>query len=181
MRLNAFLWAILGGMFLLGVYFLIMIFVSSFSDALLQLKGRWYWILLLVLGFGTQIFLYASMKSFVTTSVAETSSLAVSGGMSTTSMIACCAHHVADVAPLLGISVLALFLNQFQTPLLTLGVLSNFVGITFMLSQMQEHHLYREGFLGRLMHVPMKKALYFVILASVLIFAFTLLMAGGLG
>lgn len=159
-------WGIAAGFSLLAIYFLVMILASSWNDALFQLRERWYWILLLVLGFGVQSGLYRHMKGFLSTTT--TSSIVASGGTSSVGMIACCAHHVTDIAPLLGISALALFLNQFQTFFIVLGVLSNFIGIQVMLLTMQKHHLHHEkGILGKAMQLPLRPILYVTLFMSV--------------
>ncbi len=170
-------WGIAAGFSLLVIYFLVMILASSWKDALFQLKERWYWIALLVFGFGVQSGLYRHMKGFLNT--ATTSSMVASGGTSSVGMVACCAHHVTDIAPLLGISAFALFLNQFQTFFIVLGVLSNFIGIQVMLLTMQKHHLYHEkGILGNAMQLPLKAILY-VTLAMSIVILFLLIRRGG--
>ena len=56
-------------------------------------------------------------------------------------MAACCAHHLADVLPLLGLSGVAIFLVRYQLFFIVVGVLSNIVGITIMLETIQRHGL----------------------------------------
>jgi hypothetical protein len=58
---------------------------------------------------------------------------AASGGTSTAAMIACCAHHVTDVLPLLGLSGAAVFLAQYKVPFMVVGIVSNAAGIGVML------------------------------------------------
>jgi uncharacterized protein (DUF302 family) len=48
-------------------------------------------------------------------------------------MVACCAHHVADVLPLIGLSGAAVFLAQYKIPFMSLGLAMNAVGITVSL------------------------------------------------
>ncbi len=58
--------------------------------------------------------------------------LAASTGTSTAAMLACCAHHLTEVVPLLGISGAAIFLNVYKTPLLWLGVAMNLAGVAYL-------------------------------------------------
>ena len=58
-------------------------------------------------------------------------------------MAACCAHHLSDVLPILGLSGLAAFLARYQTVFIVAGVLSNLVGIAIMLESIQRHQLSR--------------------------------------
>lgn len=56
---------------------------------------------------------------------------------SSVSMIACCAHHLADVLPFVGLSGLAVFLVELRTPLMLLGIATNLVGVAVMLRQLR--------------------------------------------
>ena len=58
--------------------------------------------------------------------------IAATGGISATSMVACCAHHLVDVLPILGFSALFLFLAKYQLFFIILGITSNIIGIIFM-------------------------------------------------
>jgi hypothetical protein len=105
--------------------------------------------------------------------------VAVAGGVSTTSMVACCAHHVTDVLPILGISAAVVFLNQFQNLFIILGVLSNLIGINLMLRIIQKYDLYQkeQSIFSVVMKLNMNKSLYFVSSFSIVTFLFTLYMS----
>jgi hypothetical protein len=60
-------------------------------------------------------------------------STAAGGGMSTVAMVACCAHHVTDVLPIVGVSLAATFLTTWKTPLMGFGLAANLAGIAVML------------------------------------------------
>jgi hypothetical protein len=150
---------------LLLIYILVLSIANSFSHALIQFLDLWYWMTPLIVGFGFQVGLYTHIRQATqATRVFGTakSSLTAAGGVSTTSMVACCAHHVTDVIPVLGISAAAIFLNQYQTLFLAIGVLSNLVGINLMLKIIQEHNLHsnKNTLMKNLMGLSMKKTLY---------------------
>ncbi|MFZ2202319.1 MAG: hypothetical protein WAV56_02870, partial [Microgenomates group bacterium] len=67
---------------------------------------------------------------------------AANTGMSGVSMVACCAHHLTDVLPLFGLAGLSLFLTRYQVWLLGVGIASNFVGIVYLLRQINKHKAY---------------------------------------
>lgn len=48
-------------------------------------------------------------------------------------MVACCAHHLVEILPIIGFSAAALFLSEYQQQLLIFGVLANLAGILMML------------------------------------------------
>jgi hypothetical protein len=173
------LWGIIAGISLLTVYFLILTLANSFIHSIEQFKEMWYWIAVLVVGFGTQAGLYSYIRQEIKLrkhAGAATSSVAAPGGISTTSMVACCAHHVTDVLPILGVSAAVVFLNQFQNLFLMIGVLSNLIGVTLMLRIIQKHDLFKaeQKMLGGLMRLNMKRSFYLVSVFSAFIFLVTL-------
>jgi hypothetical protein len=50
-------------------------------------------------------------------------------GTSTAAMVACCAHHVAELLPLLGLSAAASFLAAYKIPFMLIGLAMNGIGI----------------------------------------------------
>ena len=52
-------------------------------------------------------------------------------------MLACCAHHLTDVLPVVGMAGAALFLNTYKTPLLWLGIAMNLGGVAYLLVQVR--------------------------------------------
>ncbi len=123
---------------LIIVYLGIITWAQDLAHALEQTAELWYWVLALAGGFGLQ----AGLFSFIRRSIRErrtatTGSVAASGGVSAGSMVACCAHHLSDVLPLLGLSGVAIFLVRYQLFFIIIGVLSNIVGITIMLETIQ--------------------------------------------
>lgn len=124
---------------LLVFYFSILSLAESLSHAVSQFWQSWYWILLLVAGFGTQVGLFAFVREKQKAVSGKT--VAASGGVSTGAMIACCLHHAADVLPLMGLAAAAAFLTQYQVWFIILGVLSNLVGIAMLLELIQRNNL----------------------------------------
>ena len=50
----------------------------------------------------------------------------------TIAMVACCAHHVADALPILGLTAAATFLANYKTAFLAAGLATNLIGISVM-------------------------------------------------
>lgn len=123
-----------GALALLVFYFLILTFANSFPHALEEFKRLWYWVLALAIGFGIQIGLYSYMRDLIRgKNKGATGVAAASGGISAVSMIACCAHHLTDILPILGLSAASIFLIQYQTYFMGLGIVSNIAGIAYMI------------------------------------------------
>ncbi len=55
-------------------------------------------------------------------------------------MVACCAHHLTEVLPILGLAGLSLFLTRYQIWFLGVGIASNFFGIIYLLYQIKKHY-----------------------------------------
>lgn len=117
---------------LLAFYFVVSSLLGGVSFALDNFVKLWYWMTPLVVGFGVQIGMFFYVKDEMHRKA--TTQAAASTGMSATSMVACCAHHIADIAPFLGISALGLFLTKYQSTFLLAGIFSNMLGITYMYS-----------------------------------------------
>lgn len=52
-------------------------------------------------------------------------------------MLTCCAHHLVDLLPLVGLSAAAVFLNAYKTPLFLVGIGMNVIGIVVIARQLQ--------------------------------------------
>ncbi len=133
---------------LMAAYLGIIALVQDWGHALEQTGRLWYWVLALAGGFGIQAGLFSYTRHAMRTRRLATGSVAASGTVSAGSMAACCAHHLSDVLPLLGLSGLATFLVDYQLLFIVLGVLSNIIGIIVMLEIIQRHGLSQK--LGRL-------------------------------
>lgn len=134
---------IAGSVALLGLYFGILTLAQSLEHAVDQFTDLWYWIVILSGGFGTQVGMYSYIRYTLQNRIKGVSTEVVAtGGMSAGSMIACCAHHLVDVLPALGITAAAVFLAKYQLPFIVLGIFANLVGIITMLYIIQKKELY---------------------------------------
>jgi hypothetical protein len=165
------LYGMIGSVGLLSVYALILTIAESLDHAVTQFVNMWIWISLLVIGFGTQVGLFTMLRmQQKAKSKGATAKVAAMGGVSTGSMIACCAHHLADLLPLVGLSAAAVFLARYQLPFILLGVFSNLIGIIIILTIMQRHNLHPgRSFFILLSKINMRTVRTTVIAASALI------------
>ncbi|MFZ0455458.1 MAG: hypothetical protein WCE54_13095 [Ignavibacteriaceae bacterium] len=134
-----------GSLSFLAVYFLIVFIANSFSHAIDGFINSWYWIAALTIGFGFQIGLYIHVRQTIKLKKERreaASAVAIGAGTSTVSMIACCAHHLTDILPILGLSTAAIFLSTYQLIFMSIGVISNIIGVTYMLRIISKHHLF---------------------------------------
>ena len=111
---------IAGILILSGLYFGIVSWAESPQHALeLFWEDRWI-VFPIILGFGLQAGLYTILKLRLFVPVATIGPsgpmIGAGGTTSTIAMVACCAHHVTDVLPILGLTVQRLFLHSIASP-----------------------------------------------------------------
>jgi cation transport ATPase len=138
----------------IGFYLGLLTLVSDWYNATSQFARYWGWIIALATGLGIQatLFLYIRNQLKGKTITAVKSSLAASGGVSTASMAACCAHYLVAFLPALGLpffSAAAAGLAEYQVEFFFLGVISNVFGIIVMIRTMDKYELIPAGFLAR--------------------------------
>lgn len=117
---------------LLAVYFAVLTLVSGWSFTVDQFAQFWYYILPLAAGFGLQVALFVRLRELVRLSRQSRAVVAASGTTSTAAMISCCAHYLANIAPVLGATGLVAFAAQFQVELFWVGLLFNIAGIVYI-------------------------------------------------
>jgi hypothetical protein len=128
---------IAGASFLTALYFGLVSWAEGPQHAIdLFWEDRWI-VLPIILGFGVQAALYVILKKRIFVPVAHTGPsgalTGASGGMSTAAMVACCAHHVTDVLPILGLTAAATFLAEYRIAFMLVGLGMTLLGIVVML------------------------------------------------
>lgn len=142
----------LAGTALMAVIFsVVLTLVRGPAHVLTQFSANWPWLVPIMAGFGIQVGLYSWIRSELArrAAVGVTAEVAASGGASTVSMVTCCAHHLGEVLPALGLGAVGALLGAYQAPLVALGLGSNAVGIAHMLVTAKQHHLTPENAFGR--------------------------------
>ncbi len=128
---------LLGAGLLTLLYFGIVSWAEGLQHAVeLFWQDRWI-VLPIILGFGVQSGLYIILKKRLYLPVESTGPsgalTGAGGGMSTVAMVACCAHHVTDVLPILGLTATAAFLAEYRTIFMLVGLSTTLLGIVVML------------------------------------------------
>jgi hypothetical protein len=126
---------LVGAALLVGLYLGLVTWAQDWTHARDLLWDDRYFVSAIAAGFGTQIGLYIYLRQAVRRRQMAAPGVvtAVGAGTSSAAMIACCAHHLADVLPLVGLSGLAVFLGDYRLPLMILGIGVNAIGVAVML------------------------------------------------
>ena len=131
------MWGALGTSLLLTVFFSVVSLISGWNFAQNQFSEFWFYILPLALGFGAQVGLYAylkmSIKNHCPTGTGK--AVAVSGTSTTLAMISCCAHYLANIIPILGISGALTVIPEYQEELFLVGLAFNVFGLIYISRQ----------------------------------------------
>jgi hypothetical protein len=94
-----------------------------------QARQDWYYLALIVGGFGTQIALMSELRRRHRLHHGAAAASGAGAGASTVGMVACCAHHLADLAPFIGATGAAAFLTDYRIPFMIVGIGVNAVGV----------------------------------------------------
>lgn len=137
---------LLASLGLLGFYLGTITLAQDWEHALDQLRQDLPFVAALVAGFGLQVGLVTYLQGqHARTRRAGVTASAGSGGIA---MLACCAHHLTDVLPLLGFSAAAAFLGAYKTPLLWLSVMVNLAGVLYLVVQVRKVARLQRGWHG---------------------------------
>ena len=94
-----------------------------------QARGDWYFLAAIVGGFAVQVALVAELRHRHRLHPRVAAAGGAGAGASTVGMVACCAHHIADLAPFLGATGAAAFLLDYRVPFMALGIGVNALGV----------------------------------------------------
>jgi len=117
---------------LLALYFGALTALSGWSFTVDQFSEFWFYIVPLAVGFGIQVALFVRLRQVVSRAKDTGAVVAASGTTSTLAMVSCCAHYLANVAPVLGATGLVAFAAQFQVELFWVGLAFNLAGIGYV-------------------------------------------------
>lgn len=120
---------------MLAFYLGLVTVAESWQHAVSLLRGDLALVAPIIGGFGVQMGLFTRLRWHAARSEGVAMGRALpgaSGGTSTAAMAACCAHHVADVLPVLGLSGAAVFLAEFRIPFMVVGLMTNVAGVAVL-------------------------------------------------
>lgn len=117
---------------LLALYFGTLGLLSGWEFTRAEFSRYWFFLVPLAAGFGAQVALFARLRAIADAGRDAGTVVAASGTTSTAAMVSCCAHYLANVAPVLGATGLVAFAAQFQVELFWVGLAFSAAGIAFV-------------------------------------------------
>lgn len=125
---RGFRWGVLAAAGLLAFYGMVIAVASSIGHLRAQLALDWPWVTAIVVGFGSQVALLVTLRERQRARAAAAAA-GTGAGASVVGMLACCAHHLAEIAPLVGVNLVATFLASYRVPIMAVGIAVNAVAI----------------------------------------------------
>lgn len=127
-----------GSLLLAGLYFGLVTLAESAQHAWVQFQQQAIYMVPILLGFGLQAGLFTGLRWQLLLPQVEAgasgAATGAGGGASAGAMVACCAHHVSDVLPIIGLTAATSFLVQYQQLFLVLGLVTTLSGNLYMLN-----------------------------------------------
>jgi cation transport ATPase len=140
---------------IVGIYLGMNTLTADWYYAKVQFNEYRWWIVALAFGLGVQVTLFSLLRAQLKKNRmrAAKSSMAASGGVSATAMMACCSHYLATVLPALSLPFLSAAavakLEQYQPYFFLAGILSCVVGIGLMVRMMKKNGMIPTGTVKR--------------------------------
>jgi len=120
---------------LVGLYLGLVTWAQGYGHARELLWEDRYFVAAIASGFGLQVALFVYLRRLLSLRARGSAGAATAAGTgtSTAAMLACCAHHLTDALPVLGLSGAAIFVNDYRIPIMAAGILVNLGGVAFVL------------------------------------------------
>lgn len=120
---------LLGASAMASFYVLVLVAASGTEHLLSQVRVDWPWLALILAGFGTQVGMLVELRRRHRAARAATATATGGAGAGGVGMVACCAHHIADLLPFLGATGAAAFLLDYRVAFMVAGIGMNALGI----------------------------------------------------
>lgn len=129
LRTRSVILGAVGASGLLAFYAAVLSLSSGLGHVADQAAADWYWLTLIVAGFGTQVALFSELRRRAGEHHAAMAGAGVGAGASAFGMVACCAHHLADLLPLVAAGTVAATVVSVRVPLMIVAIVVNAVAI----------------------------------------------------
>ena len=122
---------VVAGGVLAAVFVTVVAGTAGWEHLTTQFRDNWWLLVPLLAGFITQVTIMVELRHRHRVMRAAAVSVGAGAGVSGVGMVACCAHHLADLAPLAGATGLATFLTDAQRPLMAAGLAINVLAVVY--------------------------------------------------
>ncbi len=135
---NALTWGLVGSAGIAIAFYLVQVIgMRSWTTPFNFMTDKWYFVIPLVTGFGVQAGLFRAIRD---KAKKGSPALIASGGVSTTSMSACCMLNLVPIIPVLGVTGIAAFFSEYQSHVFLASILFMVIGVIYMLRTYHKIH-----------------------------------------
>lgn len=135
-------WGVLASVGIAAFYVAVLTLSSDWAHLRDQTRQDWWLLAPIVIGFGAQVGLTVELRRRHRAQHLGATTGAGTGA-SAVGMVACCAHHLADLVPLLGATGLVAFLFDWRVPFMLAGITVNAIAVAIAarrLHALRGHH-----------------------------------------
>lgn len=123
-------WGAIAASLMLAFYSSVIVVASGANHLSRQLSTDWYFVVPIVVGFGAQVAMASELHRRRHLETTEAAAATAGTGASTVGMLACCAHHLTEVAAFAGATGALGFLATYRIPFMLAGIAMNSVGLS---------------------------------------------------
>ena len=121
-------WGVTASVGLIAFYIAVLTLSADWNHLRDQFRQDWWLLTPIVIGFGVQVALMLELRHRHRL-VHLGATTGTGTGASAVGMVACCAHHLADLVPVLGATGLAAFVFDWRVPFMLAGIAVNTIAI----------------------------------------------------
>lgn len=139
---------LMGGIAAIGllVFYFVLVSITSGSvdHTIAQFQKLGVLIVAIAIGFGIQMGLFVFLRRALAHQSTHGSGAVAAGstGTSAVSMVACCAHHLSEFLPLIGLTGAAGFFDKYVVPIMIFSLIVNILGIIYIANTLRKHNLF---------------------------------------
>lgn len=137
MRVRSLALGAVGSVGMGAFYVAVIAYASGWQHLGGQIGLDWYFLVPIIAGFGVQVALMVELRARHRMRPTEAAIGGTGVGSSAVGMLACCAHHLAEVAAIVGATAATTFLANYRVAFMVTGITLNIVGITFALRRLR--------------------------------------------
>jgi hypothetical protein len=102
-----------------------------------QARGDWWLVAPITLAFAAQVGVMVELRHRHERHHALTPAAGAASGTSAVGMVACCAHHLVELAPVAGLTGFATTLNDARVPIMVAGLALNLTVLALAVRRLQ--------------------------------------------
>lgn len=129
--ISAWIWGFVGAIGIMIVFYLIQLIGMQDVKAPIDfMLDQWFLVFPLILGFGIQMGMFRAIH--LVEKHGGAGAMVASGGISSSTMFACCLHNLVPLFPILGVSGLVVFFAAYQTQVFIFSIVVTYLGVIYM-------------------------------------------------